>query len=116
VVFAADAATASQSAAWQCLTVTPGATEIVQASVLIPAQTNSQGLVALWFYTSPDCTGGNAGVSQSAISVTNGWQTVKGSVQVPASGVSMAVRLTVYKPAGQATAEALFDNVSVSKQ
>jgi hypothetical protein len=116
VAITGSAVLITNAAAWQCLSVTAGATETVQASVLIPGQDGSEGLAALWFYGSADCSGANLSAFQTGMSVTNGWQTMKGSIQVPSGALSMAVRLTVYKPLGQTTAEALFDNVSVTKQ
>jgi hypothetical protein len=115
VAFAGGTASAAESAGWQCLSVTAGATETVRAAVLIPGQVGSRGLAALWFYASPDCSGSIASVFESPAATAGTWQTVSGAVQVPAGAGSMAVRATVYKPAGQSSAEALFDDISVSK-
>jgi hypothetical protein len=107
---------ATQSAAVQCVPVSAGAAYAVAASVLVPGTTGSAGSVGLWFYTSPDCTGAQLTVTASSAAAANTWQRVTGSATAPAGAQSMAVRLLVLKPVGQQAAEALFDDVQVTRQ
>ena len=48
------------------------------------------------------------------VSVSSSWQLVTATAQVPNAARSVSVRLAVLKPIGQTSAEALFDNLTVT--
>jgi hypothetical protein len=108
-----------QVAAHQCISATASATYAVSAEILIPGTTMSQGSLVLYYYASGDCSGpvNSAFSAGSTADVSSAsWEQVMASTQVPSGISSMDVRLTVVKPIGQESAEALFDNVVVTKQ
>jgi hypothetical protein len=88
----------------------------VSAKILIPGSNASNGGVELWYYASPDCSGALAGAYSLPLSAATSWQKVTATTTVPAAVHSAAVRLVVLKPFTQQAAEALFDDVVVTKQ
>ncbi len=109
---------ASAVAATQCVGAQAGATYDLAAQIFLPQQmSGSLAGLALWFYTSGDCSTGLSSTFASPQSAAvAAWQPVAASTQVPAGTQSVSVRLTVTKPAGKTAAEALFDDVSILKR
>jgi hypothetical protein len=103
-----------QSGASQCLSVSAGASLKAQAAMLVPGQTATQASITLWFYGSPDCSGAIGTVFSTPASVSSSWQLLTAAAQVPGGARSVSVRLAVLKPIGQTSAEARFDNVTVT--
>jgi hypothetical protein len=112
----ASSTSTAEVAAHQCISATAGGTYDVSAKIQTPGVTQTEGIVVLWYYPSADCTGALTS-NFSAGSVSNAsWEQVMASTQVPPGINSMDVRLTVLKPVGQQSAEALFDDVVVNEE
>jgi hypothetical protein len=106
----------AEVAAHQCIAATAGGTYDVSAKIQTPGATQTEGILVLWYYASTDCSGALMS-NFSAGSVSNAsWEQVMASSQVPPGINSMDVRLTVFKPVGQQSAEALFDDVVVNEE
>jgi hypothetical protein len=114
-VVAGDVTLSTEVAATQCVSVVARAMYMVGVQTLVPSGSAGEGAIGLWFYDSPDCTGAIAGVYASLPSATAAWQTVMGTTSVPAGAASATVRLALVKPLGSDSAEALFDNVVVTR-
>ncbi|MES1207638.1 MAG: hypothetical protein ABUS79_17005 [Pseudomonadota bacterium] len=107
-----DVSQVAQGGASQCVTVTPGASVHLQAQIMVPA--SAVGMVNLIFYASGNCSGQQTRTFSSPGSANHSWQLIQASATAPAATQSMLVELAVLKPAGQGSAEALFDAVSVT--
>jgi hypothetical protein len=97
--------------AWQCVSVTPGARFTFGARVLVPGQLGSKGYAGLWYYASADCSGSLTATVTTPSASAATWQSVSAPATIPGSTHSMRVRLVTFKPIGQTSAEALFDDV-----
>jgi hypothetical protein len=58
---------------------------------------------------------GRHGLFTTQAASPTSWRTVNGLAQLPAAVRSMRLRLVVTKPAGQPSAEALFDDVAITR-
>ncbi|HVT06386.1 MAG TPA: hypothetical protein VHO67_02965 [Polyangia bacterium] len=112
-----NASITSVVAATECVSAVAGTTYDLSAHVFLPQEmSGSFAGMALWFYTSPDCTTGlGSTFSSDQVATVGSWQSLTASSSVPAGTQSMSVRLAVTKPAGKTTVEARFDDVSVTK-
>ncbi|HVY39007.1 MAG TPA: hypothetical protein VHM31_13775 [Polyangia bacterium] len=104
-------------AATECVSAVANATYDLSAQVFLPqSMSGSLAGMALWFFTSNDCTGAAGSTfTSSQIATVASWQSLTASSTVPAGTQSMSIRLTVTKPAGKTDVEARFDDVSVTK-
>jgi hypothetical protein len=111
-----DSTISLQAAAAQCISATSGTTYNLGVEILIPM--GSTSYASLWFYGSNDCSGSALSVvaSTPTFPTTTAWQEVSASTVAPSGAHSVAVQLQVVKSTGQTSAEALFDNVSVTAQ
>jgi hypothetical protein len=99
----------------QCLAVTAGATYDVGVQTRVPGQVGSQGGLDVWYFATPDCTGGITASFSLPLSANASWSTLASTTTIPAGVQSASVRLVVVKPYVQTTAEALFDNVVMNR-
>lgn len=106
----------AEVAADQCIPATAGGAYNLSAEIQTPGVTQTEGILVLWYYTSTDCSGPVASNFSAGSSSNASWEQVAASTQVPSGINSMDVRLTVFKPVGQQSAEALFDDVVVVQQ
>lgn len=112
-----NASIASLVSATLCVQVAAGAYDL-SGQVFVPqGMLGSIAGLAIWAYTSADCSSGLTGTfSSPQVATTSTWQSVTASAQAPAGTQSISLRLTVTKPAGKTVAEALFDDVLVLKR
>jgi hypothetical protein len=102
----------------QCLVAWGGDTYELAAQVFIkPGQGSGAAAIDLVFYGNDGCAGTVLGGKTAAsVELVDAWRTARGQVQLPAGTRSVGVRLTVGKPLAQASFEALFDDVLVTKK
>jgi hypothetical protein len=112
-----SASITSLVAATRCVSTVAGATYDLSAKVFIPSgASGSLAGLGLWYFASNDCSGSLGGTFDGpSIAIVNAWQSTMTSNQTPAGMQSMSVRLGLIKPSGKTNAEALFDDVLVSK-
>jgi hypothetical protein len=116
LVVSAPSTQAAQGEASQCVAITGGSAYLVSTQARLGgAGDDGQVALGLSYFTSADCSGDVAGVFTSLAASPTSWRTLNGLAQVPASIRSMQVRLLVLKPAGQPSAEALFDDVAIRR-
>ena len=113
-----NASLTSIVAATECVSVVAGSTYDLSAHIFIPQQmSGTLAGLGLWFYASNDCSSAaSTTFSSPQVAVVGSWQALSTSTAVPAGTQSLSVRLTATKPAGKTAAEALFDDVSVTKR
>jgi hypothetical protein len=102
----------------QCLVAWGGDTYELAAQVFIkPGQGSGSAAIDLVFYGNDGCAGAVLGGKTAAsVELVDAWRTARGLVVLPAGTRSVGVRLTVGKPLAQASFEALFDDVLVTKK
>jgi hypothetical protein len=110
-----DASKAAQAEASQCVAVTGGAPTFASVKARLAGSAAGQAALGLTYFASDDCSGSFAGTFSSQAASPTEWQTLVGVPQVPANVRSLLVRLVVLRPAGQSAAEALFDDVVVTR-
>jgi hypothetical protein len=117
LVVTAPAAQAAQGEAFQCVPIAGGSAYLVSVQGRLGGTGAGAGQAALGlsYFASTDCSGDVAGEFTSLAASPSSWRTLNGLAQVPPSIRSMRVRLLVLKPAGQPSAEALFDDVAISR-
>ncbi|MDX2020915.1 MAG: hypothetical protein SF187_11805 [Deltaproteobacteria bacterium] len=109
----ADVAGSSLAGVNQCVSIVPGANYLLMSQILIPVN-QSPGFAAnsVFFYGTPNCTGGVLNVFTSqAVTVTNSWTKLISRPTAPAGSQSALLRLVVGKSFRQPSLQALFDNV-----
>lgn len=113
-----DASGMGPSAAAQCVGITGGKTYNFAAQIFIEGgQVYGSGEIAVWFYPTPDCSGGPDQAYVAASSdVTGAWTPASGSLISPVSDLSMSIRLGAEKPFRTPKLEVLFDAIRVTAQ